>query len=104
LKGLFNRLWLQYFLRDFGLTSIFMTVGMIVVMFGGMFGGYHWFLSSLTRTATPTGTIMIAAVAVILGIQFLLQSILLDVQNVPTIPVSANLAKSSPFVPHGRSA
>lgn len=91
LKGLFKRIWLQYFLRDFGLTSIFTAVGTVVVIFGGLFGSYHWFLSSLSRTATPTGTIMIAAVAVILGIQFLLQSILLDVQNVPITPVIRNL-------------
>jgi dolichol-phosphate mannosyltransferase len=95
LKGLFNRVWLQYFLRDFGLTSIFMTVGLLVVLFGGMFGGYHWFMHSLARTATPTGTIMIAAVAVILGIQFLLQSLLLDVQNVPTTPVTRNLGTTT---------
>lgn len=91
LSGMFNRIWLQYFLRDFGLTSIFLIVGMFVVLFGVMFGGYHWFVHSLSGTATPTGTIMIAAVAVILGIQFLLQSLLLDVQNVPTTPVTRNL-------------
>jgi len=88
LKGLLSRLWFQYFVRDFGIFSIFMVSGVAFFAFGIIFGLYHWIISAFVyHTATPTGTIMLAILPIILGVQFILQGIVLDVQNVPTNPL-----------------
>jgi dolichol-phosphate mannosyltransferase len=92
LKGLLSRLWIQYFVRDFGIFSVFMLSGMVLFTFGMVFGLYHWWASSqIYHAVTPTGTIMVAILPVILGVQLLLQAIVLDVQNVPRVPLQCEI-------------
>jgi glycosyltransferase involved in cell wall biosynthesis len=86
-RGFCRRLWVQYFVRDFGIFSVFFVAGAIMLLFGSVFGLYHWIHSALLGVVTPTGTIMVAVLPVILGIQLLLQSIVLDIQNVPNQPL-----------------
>jgi glycosyltransferase involved in cell wall biosynthesis len=87
LRGLMRRLWIQYFVRDFGLFSVFLLAAIALTMFGVLFGAYHWLRSAQLDTGTPTGTVMLAVLPIILGIQFMLQAITLDVQSVPVRPV-----------------
>jgi glycosyltransferase involved in cell wall biosynthesis len=83
LKGLLRRLWIQYFLRDFGIMAVHLISGSVLTLFGLIFGGYHWIGNAQLEVVTPIGTVMLAAMPVILGVQFLLQAVVLDVQNVP---------------------
>jgi len=94
LRGWLRRIWVQYFLRDFGLFSIFLVAGLMFLIFGLGFGTYHWALGAYLRSPTGTGTVMIAVLPVILGVQFLLQALLLDVQNVPAHALQAQEAIS----------
>ena len=86
-KGFLRRIWIQYFLRDFGLLSVYLVSGMALLLFGLIFGGYHWIRNSQLDIQTPVGTVMLAAMPVILGVQFLLQVILIDVQSIPAQPL-----------------
>jgi dolichol-phosphate mannosyltransferase len=87
LRGLFRRVWVQYFLRDFGIVTVFLVSGAALFLFGSLFGAYHWWLSAWQKVPTLTGTIMLAVLPIILGVQLLLQAVVLDVQNVPTRPL-----------------
>ena len=88
LKGLLSRLWIQYFVKDFGIFSIFILSGVAFFVFGIIFGFYHWYMSAfIYHAATPTGTIMLSILPIILGVQLILQAIVLDVQNVPSQPL-----------------
>jgi dolichol-phosphate mannosyltransferase len=84
LKGFCRRLWIQHFVRDFGIASLYAIAGLILSGSGGVFGAIQWYCSAQQGVATPTGTIMLAALPVLLGIQFLLQAVGLDIQNQPT--------------------
>lgn len=86
-EGFIRRLWIQYFLRDFSIFSVFLVSGMMLFLFGGGFGLYHWIRSAELNMATPIGTVMLAVLPVILGIQLLLQAIVLDIQNIPIQPL-----------------
>jgi dolichol-phosphate mannosyltransferase len=82
-KGFLRRLWTQYFVRDFNIASVFTVSGVPLLLFGVLFGGWHWLLALRSAAPTPTGTVMLAVLPIILGIQFLLQAVVADVQNVP---------------------
>ncbi len=82
-SGFLKRIWIQYFLIDFTLVSFYLLSGAGLLGFGGIFGLYHWWLSAQLQITTPTGTVMLSVLPIILGAQFLLQAIALDVQNVP---------------------
>jgi glycosyltransferase involved in cell wall biosynthesis len=87
-KGLFRRIWLQYFVLDFSLGSLFMVFGVLMGIFGTIWGLYFWNKSIVTGIPASTGTVMIAVLPVILGFQLLLQSVAYDIQNVPRTPIS----------------
>jgi dolichol-phosphate mannosyltransferase len=84
LAGFLRRLLLRYFVGDFGLFAIFLMSGLALTLFGVLFGGFHWIRSMRLDIGTPTGTVMLAVLPIVLGIQFLLQAITLDVQGVPS--------------------
>lgn len=86
-RGFLRRLWIQYFVRDFGLFSVFLISGLVMFGFGVIFGTYHCIRSVQLNMPTQTGIIMMSVLPIILGVQCLLQAIVLDVQNLPEHPL-----------------
>lgn len=82
-----KRIFYNYFLRDVSLASIELLVGSIVMIFGVIFGGYHWYLSSIHETATPVGTVMVAALSFLAGLQLLLAFVGYDIASIPRRPI-----------------
>jgi len=78
-----KRIFYNYYLRDMSVASFELLIGLILIAFGGTFGGLHWLSSSRMSQATPVGTIMITAVCAIWGMQLLLAFISADISNVP---------------------
>lgn len=87
-KGLIKRIWIQYFLKDFSLVSLYLFNGSFLLGFGVIFGIYHWLRSSRLQINTSTGTVMLAVLPIILGVQFIIQAIALDIQNTPSQIIS----------------
>ncbi len=81
--GMLRRILFLYFIRDFTAVSLFSITGLIAVIFGAVWGIYHWWRSSVTGIDASTGTVMIAVLPLILGIQLLLQVVVMDIQNIP---------------------
>ena len=96
--GSLRILW-RYFVADFTAMSLCLACSIPLLVFGTVFGLYHWVASYLNNIATPTGTIMLAVLPLILGFQLLLQALVLDVQNVPTRPLQTHLRKPLPKQP-----
>ncbi len=86
-----KRILYNYFLRDMTLASIELVVGAGLLIFGVIFGGVNWFNSASRNILTPLGTIMLSALPVILGIQFLLAFLGYDIANVPKRPINNDL-------------
>jgi glycosyltransferase involved in cell wall biosynthesis len=82
-KGLSKRIFLKYFIYDFNMLSVYLIFGLPMVLFGGIYGICHWINSSIQNIETPVGTVMIAVLPIILGTQFLLQAIQIDINNTP---------------------
>jgi glycosyltransferase involved in cell wall biosynthesis len=88
LGGAFTRriLW-RYFIQDFTACSLFLVTGVTLLLGGGFFGAVKWAVNVSRGEFTPAGTVMLAAVPVLLGFQLLLQAAVLDIGNVPRIPI-----------------
>jgi glycosyltransferase involved in cell wall biosynthesis len=78
-----TRLLYSYFLRDFSIASLELIFGIILLLFGTVFGAQAWIRSAVTGITASTGIIMLSALPVILGIQFLLSFIAFDFANIP---------------------
>lgn len=81
--GFFRRIAYQYFLKDFTPVSLFIITGLIGILFGLTWGIVKWAQGSMAGVPATTGTVMIAVLPLILGVQLLLQAAVLDIQNVP---------------------
>lgn len=87
LNRFLKRLFYNYFLRDFNAGTIQMLGGTFAIISGLAYGIYHWILSYQAMATTPTGTVMISTLLVILGFQLLLGALNFDVQNIPNHPI-----------------
>lgn len=86
-----KRVFYNYFLRDFNLGSVQLVAGTLLTLFGAVFGGLAWWQHSQAHQATPTGTVMIAALPVLIGIQLLLSAINYDILSEPRVPLHRQL-------------
>jgi len=83
LNGLIKRIYRQYFLYDFNAVSIYLLLGIPLLLFGVIWGAINWLISDISGVVASTGTVLIAVLPIIVGIQFLTQAISLDIASVP---------------------
>lgn len=96
LLGLFlRRVALKYAVYDFSMGSVYLLTGLPLLTFGLIFGIAKWYRYSHIGVPAPTGTVMLATLTVILGVQFLLSAIAVDLSAVPHVPTTAPLDTSS---------
>jgi glycosyltransferase involved in cell wall biosynthesis len=83
LKRFAYRIFQKYILRNFSPVALFLLLGLPIFIWGALFGIFLWVRSIITGDPTPTGSIMLALVPIVLGFQLLLQAIVLDIQETP---------------------
>jgi len=88
LSTFLRRLVLKNFIYDFSMGSIYLLAGLPLLIFGLSFGTYKWIQYAGIGVPASTGTVMLATLSVLLGIQLLLSAIEIDLRSVPTEPLS----------------
>lgn len=78
-----KRIFYNYYLRDMSVASLELPAGLLMLLFGVTFGSSHWIASIETGAPTPAGTIMLSAIPIIVGIQFVLAFLAYDISSVP---------------------
>jgi dolichol-phosphate mannosyltransferase len=95
----FKRLIYQYFIRDLNIGSVQLVFAVLLLGFGGVFGINQWATGvRLDREAT-SGTVMLAALPVIVGFQLWLAAIMYDVMKTPRDPIHPLLIARVPRAP-----
>ena len=85
-RNFWKRIFYNYYLRDMSLASIELPVGLIMFLFGLLFGAYHWLHSISLGQPSSSGTVMLSALPVIVGLQLLLAFLGHDIRSVPSRP------------------
>ncbi|CAG1011033.1 Undecaprenyl-phosphate mannosyltransferase [Anaerolineales bacterium] len=93
LATFFRRILLKYYIYDFSMMSLYLMVGIPLLLFGGIFGAVKWIDYASRNVPAPTGTVMLPTLCVILGIQILLSAIEIDMNSVPRKPLSESLER-----------
>jgi glycosyltransferase involved in cell wall biosynthesis len=86
-RNFLKRIFYNYYLRDMSLASFELPLGLLLVISGCVFGGYHWIASLQAGVVTPAGTVMLAALPILMGTQMILAFLSYDMTNVPRIPL-----------------
>jgi dolichol-phosphate mannosyltransferase len=88
LASLARRIALHYFLYDFSLASLQFAAGLPLLAGGALYGGYKWYWYASHHLPAPTGTVVLPALMIILGLQLLLSAMALDLGAVPREPIN----------------
>lgn len=86
MRNFSKRIFYNYYLRNMSLASLELPLGLIMLLTGTFFGLSHWVTSVGSGIPTPAGTVMLSALPIILGTQFLLAFVGYDISSVPTRP------------------
>jgi dolichol-phosphate mannosyltransferase len=86
IRNFFKRIFYNYYLRDLSLASIELPLGLLLVMFGTVFGLFSWYESAHANAVTSAGTVMLSALPILMGVQFLLAFLGSDIGSVPRRP------------------
>jgi glycosyltransferase involved in cell wall biosynthesis len=91
LRNMGKRLFYNYFLRSFSAASLALMLGPPLALFGTGFGLYRWLLSFERGTPATSGTVMLAALPVLVGVQLTLAFLSYDMGNTPKVPLQKRL-------------
>lgn len=97
LRELVKRIFYTYFLRDFSPATLQLLIGAIFLLFGTIYGAAEWYRSVSTGEIASTGTVMIAVLPIILGVQLLLNFLAFDMANEPKVPIQPTLTLADLF-------
>jgi glycosyltransferase involved in cell wall biosynthesis len=87
LRAACKRVFYSYFLRDFNAGSLQLLGAALIGGAGALYGAAKWAMSIRSGVAATSGEVMIAALPVLVGVQFLLGALQFDIQNVPRDPL-----------------
>lgn len=87
IRNIFKRIFYNYFLRDMSIASFELVFGIGLFMFGSVFGILSWIESVQIDKIATSGTVMLSALPVIVGLQFILNFFSFDFSNQPVEPI-----------------
>lgn len=96
-RNFVKRLGFNYFLRNFSPASVNLVAGLGMVVFGSLFGIARWSVALQTENASTAGTVMLAALPVLLGIQLILSFLQHDIASTPTRVIHTRMSSIRPF-------
>lgn len=91
LRNFFKRILYNYFIRNFSYATLELILGFMLLSFGFIFGGLSWIEHSKEALFASPGTVMLAALPIILGLQLILGFVNNDMASVPTTPLQSCL-------------
>jgi glycosyltransferase involved in cell wall biosynthesis len=96
LRNFAKRVFYSYFLRDFSIASLELCAGSALALFGILFGSYQWAISVQQDRVATTGTVMLAALPLLVGVQYLLAFLSFDTRSMPSEPIHPRIAAPDP--------
>jgi len=82
-RNMVKRIFYNYYLRGLSIASLELPLGIIMLLFGIVFGISEWIDSYNHHSVATAGTVMLASLPIILGVQFILAFLNYDISAVP---------------------
>jgi len=82
-RNTLKRIGYCYFLRNFNFASLELVLGLVCVAAGTAFGVLSWIDGSQRNVPVTSGTVMLAALPILLGVQLLLGFLNHDLESTP---------------------
>ncbi len=86
IRNTVKRIFYNYYLRSMSVASIELPLALLLLTFGVFFGARAWLVSSHSGEQASAGTVMLASLPIIVGVQLFLAFIAYDISAIPTYP------------------
>lgn len=83
LKNFAKRITYNYFLRDFSVGSIYLIGSSLLLTFGSLWSLAQWYIHLNLGIPTPTGTIILGTLSLLIGAQLAIAFLAYDVSQEP---------------------
>jgi glycosyltransferase involved in cell wall biosynthesis len=100
----FKRVAYNHYLRNFSAASVELLAGAAALTFGLVFGIVRWRGSLESGVPVTAGTVMLAALPVLIGVQLLLSFLHFDVESVPQTPLHRRIPPGDDLPPAARAS
>ncbi len=90
-----KRIFFTYLVRETNVATAQLIFGKLLLLFGIVFGAVNWIESETTGVNASAGTVVLAALPIIIGSQLMIAFLAYDTRNVPSDPIQERVAKSS---------
>jgi glycosyltransferase involved in cell wall biosynthesis len=91
IRNLFKRIFYRYFLRDVNLGSLELALGTLLLLFGMTFGVTKWLSAAAEGVSATAGTVMLAGLSTLVGVQMILGFFAFDLTASPRVPLQVIL-------------
>ena len=91
LRNFFKRLVYRYYLRDLNIGSLELLIGVALLAFGFIFGVREWIGAAAEGVTASAGTVMLAGLPILVGVQMVLGFFSFDFMAVPRAPLQVIL-------------
>jgi dolichol-phosphate mannosyltransferase len=86
--GLWSRLYWRHMVLEFSPAALFLILGLPSFLFGLSFGLWRWWISIQTHVTQSTGTVILAMLPFLVGLELLIQALVVDIQSEPRVPLA----------------
>lgn len=83
IRNFIKRVFYNYFIRNFDVASLSLIAGLVLLLFGMVFGLIEWVHSFRTGMPATAGTVMLSVTPVLVGFQLLLSFLHHDIARAP---------------------
>ena len=90
-KAFLKRIVYSHYLRSFSVASVELLLALPLILFGLVYGITSWLGASSQGLSATSGQVMIAALPILVGVQFLLAFLQYDVASTPDEPLTPTL-------------
>jgi glycosyltransferase involved in cell wall biosynthesis len=95
-RNFLKRVFYRYYLRDMNLGSLELLVGSTLFTFGTVFGLAQWVSLAGEGVPATAGTVMLASLPFLVGVQMILGFFAFDFMTVPSVPLQIALVEPPP--------
>ncbi|WP_374318943.1 glycosyltransferase family 2 protein [Pseudoxanthomonas kaohsiungensis] len=92
IRNTLKRIFYNYYLRGMSPASLELPAGLLMLAFGLGYGSYQWIASVTSGVTASSGTVMLAAMPTLVGIQLLLAFLSMDMASTPKRSIHPRLA------------
>jgi dolichol-phosphate mannosyltransferase len=93
MRNFLKRVFYRYFLRDVNLGSLELVFGMVSFCFGIIYGVAKWVAAVAVGAPATAGTVMLAALPTLAGLQLILGFFAFDLMAIPKVPLQTILGR-----------